>query len=111
MGGKLKLNLINIPEPQAVTKAKQSNRRTDNRLDVCLKVEVTYADGSTTAFCTKNMSTTGLFLEKGDNDLPEIGSIVHIKVSAELGIEDAPLVRAEVVRRTEEGVGIMFLSP
>ena len=94
-----------------MTTSKQPNRRTDNRLDICLKVEVSYANGSSALFCTKNMSTTGLFLEKGDNELPEVGSIIHIKVSSELGMADAPLVKAEVTRKTEDGVGIMFLTP
>lgn len=91
--------------------SKQPNRRTDNRLDICLKVEVTYGDGRQATFCTKNMSTTGLFLEKNDNELPEVGSIIQLRVSADLGIEDAPLVKAEVTRKTEEGIGIMYLIP
>lgn len=78
---------------------------------ICLKVEVTYDDGRSAAFCTKNMSNTGLFLEKGDNELPEVGTIIHVKVSAELGMQDAPLVKAEVTRKVEEGIGIMFLTP
>lgn len=57
------------------------------------------------------MSTTGLFLEKGDNELPTVGSIIHIKVSSELGMQDAPLVKAEVIRKTTDGIGIRFLSP
>jgi len=94
----------------AVSTSKQPNRRTDNRLDICLKVEATFEDGSQGTFCTKNMSTTGLFLEKGENDLPEVGSIIHIKVAAELGMTDAPLVKARVTRKTDEGIGIMFLT-
>ena len=94
-----------------VSISKQPNRRTDNRLDICLKVEVTFSDGRKAAYCTKNMSTTGLFLESGDNDIPAIGSIIHVKVASELGMPDAPLVKAEVMRITDEGFGIMFLSP
>lgn len=78
---------------------------------ICLKVEVTYDDGRSATFCTKNMSNTGLFLEKGDNELPEVGTIIHVKVSAELGMQDAPLVKAEVTRKIDEGIGIMFLIP
>lgn len=72
---------------------------------------MTYADGRSATFCTRNMSTTGLFLEKGEHELPEMGSIIQIKVAAELGMQDAPLVKAEVTRKTEEGIGIMFLTP
>lgn len=111
MHRQLKLNLANIVVHQVVTTSKQPNRRVDTRLDICLKVEVTYDDGHSATFCTKNMSTTGLFLEKGDNELPEIGTIIHVKVSAELGMQDAPLVKAEVARITDDGIGIMFLSP
>lgn len=96
---------------QVVTISKQPNRRIDTRLDICLKVEVTYNDGRHAIFCTRNMSTTGLFLEKGKNELPEIGSIIQIKISDELGMPDAPLVRAEVTRKTVDGIGIMFLPP
>ena len=56
------------------------------------------------------MSATGLFLEKGDNELPEIGSVIEIKIAAEQGMQDTPLVKAKVTRRTEDGVGIMFLT-
>lgn len=90
--------------------SKQPNRRNDNRLDICLKVEVTYGDGQKATFCTKNMSTTGLFLEKNDHQLPEVGSIIHLKVSAELGMTDAPLVKAQIARQTEEGIGVVFLT-
>lgn len=94
----------------AVTTSKPSNRRTDNRLDICLTVEVTYADGQTYKLCTKNMSTTGLFLEISEQPFPELGSFVHVQVSSELGMPDAPLVKAEVVRLTDEGFGIMFMQ-
>ena len=94
----------------AVTTSSDPNRRTDNRLDVCLKVEVTYANGQQFAMCTKNMSTTGLFVEHGEHPLPEIGDIIEIQISADLGMTDAPKVKAEVVRVVENGFGIMFLS-
>ena len=90
---------------------KPPNRRTDNRLDICLKVDVTYEDGSSAVFCTRNMSTTGLFLDKGENELPEIGSILHVQVCSGQGITDAPRVKAEVARKTAEGIGVIFLSP
>ncbi len=94
----------------ALTSSNKSNRRTDNRLDICLAVEVTYADGRHYKLCTKNMSTTGLFLETGDHPIPAIGTLIHVQVSSELGMPDAPLVKAEVVRVTEDGFGIMFLQ-
>ena len=92
----------------AVSTSKESNRRADNRLDICLLVEVTYADGQQYKLCTKNMSTTGLFLETGKYPAPALGSIIQIQVSSELGMPDAPLVKAEVVRITADGFGIMF---
>lgn len=95
----------------AMTIPKHPNRRTDNRLNVCLKVEVTFTDGRQYTCCTRDMSTTGLFLEYGNNEQPEIGSIVQVKVASDLGMPDAPLVKAEVVRLTDEGYGIMFLTP
>lgn len=91
--------------------SKPPNRRIDNRLDICLKVEVIYEDGQSATFCTKNMSTTGLFLEKGDNELPETGTHIRIRVAPEVGMSDAPIVKAKVIRKTNDGVGIMFLSP
>lgn len=94
----------------AVAASNEPNRRGDNRLDICLKVEVSYADGYAFTTCTKNMSTTGLFIEFGDNPAPKIGDIIEIQISADLGMSDAPKVKAEVVRIVEEGFGIMFLS-
>ena len=99
---------MNTAKLYAVSSPRESNRRTDNRLDICLGVEVTYADGQQFKLCTKNMSTTGLFLEVGTHPVPEIGSIVQVQVSSELGMPDAPLVNAKVVRITPEGFGIMF---
>lgn len=94
----------------AVKTSKQTNKRTDNRLNICLKVEVTYGDGRQATFCTRNMSATGLFLDKGNNELPDTGSIIQIRIAAEQGMQDAPLVEAKVTRRTEDGIGIMFLT-
>lgn len=92
----------------AVSPTNEDNRRTDNRLDISLKVEVTYGDGSKHTLTTRNMSTTGLFLEHDEQPVPEPGSTVYIQVSSELGLPDAPLVKATVVRKTDEGFGVMF---
>ncbi len=72
---------------------------------------MTYDDGHSVTFCTRNISATGLFLDKGNNELPEVGSLIQIQVSADQGIQDAPLVKAEVSHKTDEGVGIIFLTP
>ncbi|MDH5443975.1 MAG: PilZ domain-containing protein [Gammaproteobacteria bacterium] len=95
-----------------MSKQKDPNRRSDNRLDICLKVLVTYTDGNQYSLCTQNMSTTGLFLEVGDGDMPfpKLGSTITVQVSSELGMPDAPEVKATVVRITDEGFGIMFLQ-
>ena len=93
----------------AVSTSKPSNKRADNRLDICLQVEVTYPDGQKFKLCTRNMSTTGLFLETGNRPVPEVGKLIQVQVSSELGMPDAPLVKAEVIRVTDEGFGIMFL--
>jgi len=87
-----------------------SNKRSDNRLDICLAVEVTLASGQQIKLCTRNLSTTGVYLEKADHEMPPVGSIIHLKLNQKLGLGEAPLVKGKVVRTDEHGVGIQFIE-
>lgn len=86
------------------------NKRSDNRLDICLPVEMTLASGEKLMLCTRDMSTSGVFLQKGEHELPPIGTIVYLKLSQDLGMGDAPVVKCKIVRETDEGIGVSFIE-
>ncbi|MDH5178354.1 MAG: PilZ domain-containing protein [Gammaproteobacteria bacterium] len=90
--------------------AKIPNRRSDNRLDICLPIEMKLESGDTIKLCTRDLSTSGVFLEKGEHDLPPVGSIVELKIGQQLGMGEAPVVKGRIVRETAEGIGICFLT-
>lgn len=89
---------------------KKPNRRSDNRLDICLPIEVTLETGEVLRLCSRNMSTTGIFLEKGEHALPPKGSVIRLKIGQQLGMGDNPVVKGRIARETDEGIGVCFLS-
>lgn len=86
------------------------NKHTDSQLDICLKVEIMYADGQRELFCTRHISTTGLVLENGARPAPVPGTLLHVRISPQMGMKDAPLVAAEVTERDANGFSIRFLT-
>lgn len=89
---------------------KTQNRRADARIDICLPIEVTLASGETVRLCTKDISTSGVFLDKGEHELPPVGAIIQLKVGQQLGLGEAPIVKGRIVRETEAGVGVSFIN-
>lgn len=57
---------------------------------------------------TADISDGGLFVQLEGAEAPEVGSIVKVQVQ-DMPVE-APVLRAEVVRLTPEGVGLMFVE-
>jgi len=89
---------------------KVDNKRSDNRLDINLTIEVTLPSGQKAQLSTRNISTTGVYLQRSDLDLPPVGSVIQLKLNHELGFGDAPIVNAKVVREDEGGIGVQFLE-
>lgn len=88
---------------------KPPNKRSDNRLDVCLPIEMTLESGETLMLCTRDMSSSGVFLEKGEHVLPPVGTIIQLKIGQQMGMGEAPLVKAKIVRETQDGIGVSFI--
>lgn len=55
-----------------------------------------------------DISDGGLFILDGGNELPDPGEIIKIQIQ-DVPVE-APVLTAKVVRKTNEGIGVMFLD-
>lgn len=87
-----------------------SEKRRYRRMAMRMSVEVTTPEGETRMLHTRDLSEGGLFLEGCDaEDLP-LGQDLMLKVSVALQGDEAPIVKARVVRETEEGLGVCFLQ-
>ncbi len=87
-----------------------SDQRKYRRIAVCMTVEVTTADGETRVLTTRDLSDGGVFLEGDDAHCLNLGEDLMLKVSVALQGDEAPVVKARVVRETAEGVGVCFIS-
>lgn len=87
-----------------------ANKRDSNRVGLVIEIKVTCDDKSEHILNSQNISDTGVFLENnGDTlDLP-IGTHVILQVCSQLGDEPPPPVDAEIVRITNEGIGLQFI--
>ncbi len=86
-----------------------SERRTNNRLGIKLEVELKTEDQAQSLH-TRDLSNSGVFLEKGESQLPPLDSIVYLRVKSQFDDGDAPLVKARVVRIDEHGIALTFLN-
>ena len=86
-----------------------SERRTNNRLGIKLEVELKTEDQEQSLH-TRDLSNSGVFLEKGENQLPPVNSIVYLRVKSQFDDGEAPLVKARVVRIDEQGIALTFLN-
>lgn len=61
---------------------------------------------------TRDMSQGGLFLEADGKPLPSVGAELRVRVIKEqAGEEPMPVVRARVVRVSQDGMAVTFLEP
>ena len=85
-----------------------SERRSNNRLGIRLEVELLVEDQEC-SLQSRDLSNSGVFLEKGDTQLPEVDSIVYLRVKSQFEDGEAPLVKARVVRIDDQGIALTFL--
>lgn len=85
-----------------------SERRGNNRLGIKLEVELR-TEEQEQSLHSRDLSNSGIFLEKGDHQLPPVDSIVYLRVKNEFEEGEAPLVKARVVRIDETGIALTFL--
>lgn len=88
-----------------------ADKRNSERLGIRLEVEVEPGtNGDKSSLHTRDISNSGVFLECCDGKLPEVGSIVVIRIKQALGEGEAPAVKAEVVRIDKDGIALKFLD-
>lgn len=88
------------------------DKRDHARFALALDVRVTFEHDSF-ILKTRDISDGGVFLsiEEQALTLPPLGSRVSLQVQTPLqDDEPAPVVEGEVVRRTDDGIGIRFLE-
>ncbi len=86
------------------------NKRRESRLPIQLDVELVADDNNESSLQTRDLSNSGVYLEKGDSNLPPEGTIVHIRIKNNMGEGEAPLVKARVVRVDNDGLALAFIT-
>lgn len=86
-----------------------SERRSNNRLGIKLEVELR-SEEQEQNLQTRDLSNSGVFLEKGEHQLPPVDSIVYLRVKSQFEDGEAPLVKARVVRIDDQGIALKFLT-
>ncbi len=85
-------------------------RRNNTRLSIKLEVEL-YADDQECSLQTRDLSNNGVYLEKGETNLPAEGSIVHLRVKQPMSEgEEPPLVKARIIRIDADGIALQFIT-
>lgn len=86
------------------------NKRDSNRVGLVIDIKVTCEDKSEYTLQSRNISDTGVFLDNNSECLKlPIGTQVILQVCSQLDNEPPPPVDAEVVRITDEGMGLQFI--
>ena len=89
-----------------------NNNRKHTRLAIQIAAEVRLDDGSVFEGTTRNMSFGGAFVDIGN--LPNSVAVgADCELRLKLGAAEHPLnvpVKAKLVRKTDEGVGVEFLA-
>ena len=89
----------------------KDNNRDSNRLGLVIDIKLIADDNQEYIHKSRNISDTGVFLEHLDDPLPlTLGTQVILQVSSMLNNdEEPPPVKAEVMRITDEGIGLRFI--
>ncbi|MHB8257854.1 MAG: PilZ domain-containing protein [Acidiferrobacterales bacterium] len=87
-----------------------SENRRHERYAMSLEVEVFYAETGKLTLNTKDISDGGVFLYMPGQARPSVGTIMNLKLRGLLGGEEPPTVKVKVVRVTDDGVGLQFIT-
>jgi len=86
------------------------NRKHGRLVDVQLDVEL-IVEKQGCSLHSRDYSYSGIYLEKGKHNLPPEGAIVHLRIKNALGGgEDAPRVKARVIRVDDDGIALEFIT-
>ena len=87
-----------------------SNKRDSSRVGLVIDIKLTRDDDSEHLLKSRNISDKGVFLEYNSEKLElPLGSQVVLQVCSMLNDEPPPPVKAEVMRITDEGIGLQFI--
>jgi hypothetical protein len=90
----------------------RENRR-DERYQITVEVEVMipgFWKKRRQMLRTRDMSNSGVFLERGEQSCPPVGTELEVRISGPVGGEAPPVVRARVVRVTHDGMAVVFIT-
>lgn len=86
------------------------NKRNSGRIGLVIDISMTNEDNVEYILKSRNISDTGVFLDCDDSTiLLPIGALVTLQVCSQMGDEPPPPVKAEVCRKTNEGMGLKFI--
>jgi hypothetical protein len=85
------------------------DKRSESRLGIELEVEL-FIDDRECSLKTRDLSNSGVYLEKGETNLPPPGTIVQIRVKSNFEMGEPPIVKARVVRVDAEGIALAFIN-
>lgn len=91
---------------EALLKNPNGRQHERTKLKARLKL-IHHTMGEATVF-TADLSDGGLFILRGDGELPDVGEIIQLQVQ-DVPVE-APVLRAKIVRKNTDGVGVMFVD-
>jgi hypothetical protein len=87
------------------------DQREHPRMEMCFSVEVRYEGHAPQVLCTRDLSHGGAFILKGTDPLPPVGAMVTVKAQKPEGDgADPPVIKARVVRKDDDGIGVQFIS-
>jgi hypothetical protein len=87
------------------------DRRLDPRITTRIDAIVDDAEHGSLVFTASGFSRTGAFLRRREHDtpLPLVGSVIRLVFHWPLETKIPPVrVEAKVIRRTDDGVGVLF---
>ena len=86
------------------------NKRNSNRVGLVIDIKLICDDKSEYILKSRNISDTGVFLEHNEKQLElSLGTHVILQVCSQLDDKPAPPVKAEIMRNTNEGIGLKFI--
>lgn len=87
------------------------DQRQHPRMEMAFSVELRHEGDPPQLLFTRDLSHGGAFIVKGTAPLPPVGAIVTVKAQKpeDDGV-DTPVIKARVVRRTDDGIGVQFIS-
>ena len=84
-----------------------TSRRASLRLPIKMRVRITTDNLCTRHLVTKDFSDGGIFVDDPELAQQSVGTIV--KVQADEGVEDAPIIKARIAWTNNQGAGLEYL--